>query len=356
MDLDRPEGFKRLDKENVLGSVLALPDQVEQAWYEALAGDVPQSCTLAKHVVVCGMGGSALGGRIVQDLYFSELRTPLEVITEYALPYYVGPGTLVIVSSYSGNTEETLSAAYEARQRNAQVFGITTGGELGEFLKKYNYPGYVFRPKHNPAGQPRLALGYSVAAIMALLAKCEFVSTSRDEVERAVEVARRVLDVLAPDEPADENLAKQVAQRLHGKVPILVASEHLVGAAHAFKNQLNETAKSFSALFDLPELNHHLMEGLKNPEEIKKRLVFVMINSALYSERVRARYPVTRTVVERNEVEVLGCEVATKTRLEQVLELMAFGSLVQYYLAMLYEQDPAVVPWVDYFKQELAKL
>ncbi len=356
MNLDNIEEFKKYDKGDVLGSVRLLADQIEQAWTESLATDVPQSCTLAKQVVVSGMGGSALGGRIIDSLFQSALRTPMEIFTEYSAPNYIGPGTLVIVSSYSGNTEETVSFAYEAYQKNAQIYVISTGGRLSEFKEKYNLPGYIFTPKNNPSGQPRLALGYSVAAILAVLARCEFLSLPKEVMSEAIKTTRSFLNDFAPDKTESENSAKKMARELKGKFPFLVASEHLVGASHAFKNQLNESSKSFAAAFDLPELNHHLMEGLRNPAEVKEHMKFLLFESDHYSSRVRARYPITKAVIEQNEIQVASYKTLAKTKLSEAFEVLAFGSFVQFYLAMLYELDPSPVPWVDYFKEELAKV
>jgi glucose/mannose-6-phosphate isomerase len=319
-----------------------------------LAGDVPQSCTLAKQVVICGMGGSALGARIVDALFPTTMRTPMEIFTEYYIPGYVGSGTLVIISSYSGNTEETIEAFYKASQKNAQVFGITTDGQLAELLRKYNYPGYIFEARNNPSGQPRLALGYSVGAIMAVLSRCEFISLTNEEMEGAIKTTRKALSDYGADKPESENLAKKMARELKGRFPIIVASEHLKGAAYALKNQLNETAKTFSVLFDIPELNHHLIEGLRNPAQMKEYMSFVVINSDLYSERVKLRYPITKDVLEKNGIAAIDYQPESDSKLEQVFEMVAFGSFVQYYLAMIYDVNPSEVAWVDYFKKELA--
>jgi glucose/mannose-6-phosphate isomerase len=356
MNLDSSiQEFKKYDTQDVLTSVRLFADQIEQAWNEAKENDLPQSCTLAKQIVICGMGGSALGGRIIDTIYPSSLRTPLEVFSEYHIPNYVGSGTLVILSSYSGNTEETLSAAYEAHQRHAQIFGITTGGNLANFLQKYNYPSYVFDPKNNPSGQPRLGLGYSLAAMLSVLSRCEFISLSNEEMQEAIRSTRRLLSDFAPDKEGSQNLTKSAAYALKNKFPILVASEHLFGAAYSFKNMLNESAKTFSVIFDLPEMNHHLLEGLRNPASIKEHMIFLFFESDLYDNQVKKRYAITSEVIKRNEIETISYKTISKTRLEQAFEILAFGLYTQFYLAMLYEIDPSPIPWVDYLKQELAK-
>ena len=135
----------------------------------------------------------------------------------------------------------------------------------------------------------------------------------------------------------------------------MVASEHLIGTAHTIKNQFNESAKTFCALFDIPELNHHLMEGLKNPAKLKELFTFVFINSNKYTERVQKRYPITSNVVEKNGVSFQMFSPRSENKLSQVFETLVFGSFIVFYLTKKYSIDPMAIPWVDYFKQELAK-
>jgi len=354
--LDDVALYKKIEETKVLLSIKLLADQVEQAWDEVMKMEMSEGCSLAKNVVVCGMGGSALGGRIVDSLKQQKARTPIEVFTENHLPKYVGRDTLVVVSSYSGNTEETLNAYDEAKAREALVFGIATGGKLAELLEKNGDSKYIIDPKNNPSGQPRLGLGYSIAAILAVLSKCEFIVNSDEEMREAIKTLRKLLSDFAPERDVNANVAKKLAWELRDKAIFMVASEHLVGVAHAVKNQLNETAKTFSGLFDLPELNHHLMEGLRNPAPIREHMKFLMFESELYDERIKMRYPITKEVLVKNEVNVIAYEVGARARLGQVFEVLALGSFLSLYLAVLYDVDPSVIPWVDYFKQKLASM
>lgn len=354
INLDSIDEVKALDKGNVLGSIIALPDQMAQAWNEIKGREVPESCKLSKNVVVSGMGGSALGGRIVDSLMADRSRTPIEIFTEYRLPNYVNRDTFVILCSYSGNTEETLSAGREALTRGASLFCITTGGKLGQFMEDNKLDGFLINPTHNPSGQPRMGLGYSIIGVLAALAKCEFINVLDTEIQFAIDTARRFVDDYGVYKPESENLAKSFARKLRHKAPVLIASEHLLGIAHAFKNQLNENSKTFAELHDIPELNHHLMEGLRNPAEMKKFLSFVFFDSDLYSKEIKKRYELTREVVEKQEVETHVYKLHSNKKLDQIFEILTFGSFVSFYLALLYEIDPTPIPWVDYFKEKLA--
>lgn len=353
VNLDSIEEIKKIDKGGILDSITAFPDQMMQVWEEIGKLGVPAACKLSKNVVISGMGGSALGGRIVDSLITDRARTPIEVFTEFRLPNYVNKDTFVILSSYSGNTEETLTAGHEALNRGASIFCITTGGKLKQFMEENKLDGYVITPVHNPSNQPRMGLGYSVITVLAALAKCEFINLIDTEVHEAIETAREYVEEFGANKPISANLAKRFAQKLQGKIPVLIASEHLIGVTHAFKNQLNENSKTFSLLFDIPELNHHLMEGLRNPAEAKKFLHFVFFESDLYSKEVKLRYPLTREVVEKQEIATDIYKLNSNKKLKQIFEELIFGSFVNLYLAVLYGIDPSPIPWVDYFKEQL---
>jgi glucose/mannose-6-phosphate isomerase len=354
IDLDKIEQVEKTDSGNIVNSILALPAQIEQVWKQVREVEKPDRCALAKNVVIAGMGGSALGGRMIDSLIQDRSRTPIEVFTQFHIPNYVNQDSLVIISSYSGNTEETLSDLNQAIKRKAQVFAITTGGRLSEFIKDKTVDGIIIDPINNPSGQPRMALGYSVASILAILSRCEFIQLSTDEIDKVVNSLKIKLEEFGITVNSQNNLAKLVSKKLYRKIPVLVASEHMVGSAHAFKNQINETAKCFSVLFDIPELNHHLMEGLKNPAEAKQYLKFLFIESELYSDGVKKRYPITQEVVGKNEVEFFSYKLTSEKKIEQIFELLALSSFVSFYLSCLYGEDPVKIPWVDYFKSKLS--
>jgi len=354
MDLNSAQEIKSYDKDGILTSIRELSSQVEQAWAEMSKISLPDNYRNVSQVVICGMGGSALGARMVDALYSTSVRGPIEFYTDYHVPQYANEKTLVILSSYSGTTEETINCFYETIERKALPFGITTGSTLGKLFEKEGLPFYEFDPIHNPSNQPRMSLGYSFTSILSLLNKTGFITISDEEIEKAVLTLKGLLADYDIDLPIEENLAKRTAANFYAKVPVLIASEHLIGACHAFKNQLNENAKTFSLLFDIPELNHHLMEGLKNPSQGREIFKFLFFESDLYSEGVNKRYPLTQEVIEKNGYPFSIYPLRSETKLEQVLEILAFGSFTSFYLAFLYKEDLAKIPWVDYFKEKMA--
>lgn len=332
---------------NVFETVELLPEQVKEAWVESRKVQLPDSYKNFKRVLVCGMGGSALGGRVVHFFAEDHAKASIDVSTNYDLPAYADNETLVIVSSYSGNTEETVSCLNQAVEKSLPVFVISAGGKLAEIAAEKSLPIYKIDPQFNPSGQPRLAVGYSVGAIFAVLAKAGVLDVSDGHIND-------IVNYLKANQQKLRTEADNMAKAIQGKVPVLVASEHLLGASHVFRNQLNESAKSFSTLLDLPELNHHSMEGLKNPKSSTESLLFVFFNSGLYHERVQLRYPITKEVVEKNNVSTLEYKLEAPSRLLQVFELMQLGSYIQAFLGELYGEDPIAIPWVDYFKAKLA--
>ena len=343
----------KIDKGNILGSILKLPSQIDQAWREVKTLEIPEEYRGAKNIVVSGMGGSALGGRIVDSLIADRVRAPLEVFTEFKLPYYVNKDTLAIFSSYSGETEETISAAKQAIEKGAKTVAICTGGKLEELFRQRKLPVYLINPIENPSKQPRMGVGYSISSTLAILNKLEFIAIDDTEIFSIIRVLGESISDFGVESPENKNLAKKLALKLKGKIPVLVASEHLLGSTHAFKNQLNENAKTFANLFDIPELNHHLLEGLRNPHKAKELLHFVLLESELYSAEIQKRYPITRDVIEQNGVETSIYKVRSEKKLDQIFEILVLGSFVSLYLAVLYDLDPSPIPWVDYFKSKL---
>ncbi len=349
--LDDLAQIAKLDKGNILSSIEHLPEQIEDAWVSIKNLEIPEDYTRVKNIVVAGMGGSALGGRIVYYLEFKNLRTPIEVTTNYHLPNYVNEDSLVILSSYSGNTEETISSATDALKRRAKIVGIATGGKLVELLK--GKPVYLIDPRNNPSGQPRMGLGYSISSILALLSKLNFISVSAEDIKKAEEATEKFVKEFGVRTHTDSNHAKKLALKLSRKLPVLISSEHLVGSTHAFKNQLNENSKTFSMHFEISELNHHLMEGLKYPAKSKEILHFLFIRSKNYYERILKRYPITEDVIKQNGFVFDSYETQSQKRNEEVFEILVLGSYISFYMAILHGIDPSPIPWVDYFKKKM---
>ncbi|MBI4100194.1 SIS domain-containing protein [Candidatus Microgenomates bacterium] len=343
MNLDDKKKIQELDKSQMLESIEALPQQCLQAWEETRQLPIPENYKDIENIVVSGMGGSALGSAVIKANFGQDL-PPLEIVNDYHLPQYVNEKTLVVLSSYSGGTEETLACAQEAKEKKAKILGITTGGDLGKFLSENNFPGYIFEPKFNFCGQPRIGLGYSTLGQMGLLMKAGILKINGEEV-------RGFIDQLNSSKERIKKQAGEKAESLKNRIPIIIAAEFLSGNAHVLANQFNENSKTMSFYFLLPELNHHLLEALKHPQE--KNIDFLFLNSNLYSEKIRKRLDLTKTVVQKNNINSSEFKTENSNKFLQALETLWFGSFLSFSLALSYEIDPAPIPWVDYFKEEL---
>lgn len=352
--LDNEAEMKKLDQSNVLGSIQAMADQIDDAWTQVQELDLTIDTSRVKNIVVSGMGGSGLGPDVIKRAFKQELAIPFEIYNDYHLPKYVGADSLVILASYSGTTEETLSAAQDAIAAQAQILVITTGGKLQELKEQHGWGGYIMNPRYNPSNQPRMAVGYAVFGVIALLTKAGILNVTHDEVISVVNTVKATMRDLNIDVQADLNPAKQMAFQMFGRIPVLVAAEHLEGGVHVFQNQLNENSKSYAEMRIIPELNHHLMEGLQFPLELEKSLFFLLFSSTMYHERTQRRFEVTQEVIEMAHIDATLVKIDSPSALEQVFEVIAFGAFVNFYLAMLEGIDPAPIPTVDHFKKTLA--
>lgn len=353
--LDDNAKIAALDPSNVFGSIGMFPDQCEASWKEASAVLFPDEYKQVKNIVVCGMGGSRFTPRTVKELYHDAISLPYEIIDGYDLPGYVNEYTLVILSSYSGTTEEVISCGMQAIEKKAKLAGVAHGGGVIDLLKKNNSPYYQFDAAKNPCGQPRIGGGYLLMAHIAFLNTLGFISVSNEEIVAAIAFSKTIGNSMNGSVVTEKNQAKQLALSLQEKHTFFVAAEFMRGFVNGYANQMNETAKCISDFRYIPELNHHLLEGLKHPETLHTNGIFVFLESQLYKEKIQKRFAVTKDVVQQQKVMVKSIMLTGSNKLSQILEGYVLAGYSTFYLAMLYDTDPVAIPWVDYFKKELAK-
>lgn len=344
IDLNNLEEIKRLDPKNVYDSTEMLADQCEQIWNDSKSLNFPAEYKNVQNIIVCGMGGSAYGGHVAPSLFKNELNVPLVINNDYDLPKFANKNSLIILTSYSGSTEESLSCAQQALKLGAKVTGLTSGGKLKEILN--GKPALVFDPKFNPSGQPRLGTGYIVLGTLSILNTLRFINLPDEEVKSSIELLKSHQDKI-------KKSAQDLARNLMNKIPVIFSGGFFEGNAHIIRNQFNETSKNFSAFSVLPELNHHLMEGLQNPKNHKLSVLF--IDSNLYPKIIQKRIKLTKEVVSKNDVPYFEYEAMGDSKLSQSLNVLSFGGYLTLYLALLYGLDPSLIPWVDFFKENLHK-
>lgn len=356
-NLDDIAAMKKLDPSGVLESTGMFADQCQQAWVEASTISFPENYKPIYNIVVCGMGGSRFTPKTIKELYRDRIKEPYEIVEDYTLPAYVDKDTLVILSSYSGTTEEVFACGQDALKRGAMISGVMKKGDskITSFLKEKGATAYFFDPKHNPCGQPRIGGGYLLMGHLGLLKALKLIDIDNKEVTDAIDYSRMTAKQYEPGVATAQNTAKQLAMKLKDTHPFIITSEFLRGFGNGFANQINETAKLISDPRFIPELNHHLMEGLKRPDNLHTNGLFVFMESSLYSPSIKKRFIITHDVVKKQNVKTHCVKLTGPTPLAQVLEAYTLSGYTTFYLAMLYDTDPVAIPWVDYFKEQLAK-
>lgn len=351
--LDRASAYTSTSRRLVIESLRQLPEQMRLGWRDARAVVFPRTYQNVRQVVIAGMGGSTLGSDVIRSVYSPSLRVPMTIVNGYRLPGSVNAQTLVLLSSYSGDTEEVLAAAKEATRRGAKVTGLTKGGQLAGFFERRRVPWYMIDGSANPAGQPRMGLGYSVMGQLGLLTSAGILRVTSAEASEAITTVKQRLKNSDPSVPTERNKAKRLAWTLLGRTPILIGAGPLVGSLHAFANQLNETAKVFATSFPLPELNHHLLEGLRFPRLIRQGTV-VAFHSDLYWPRIVERERITLEIVRKMKLGAERVVVNGPSRLAQAVDVLGLAGATSFFLSVLYRVDPLAIPTVVELKKRLA--
>ena len=351
INLDDSQVFQKLDPEGMLARMSELPWQCEQAWQTAMSFNLPADYSGVDKVVILGMGGSAIGGDLISSLAASEARIPVLVHRDYNLPAFVDNRTLVIASSYSGNTEETLSAFEQALGTGAKKLVSTTGGKLKAIAEDKGIPFSLITYK----AQPRAALGFSALPILGFLQKLGFLSDKSTDVAETVKVLRELIKKMDEKAPLSRNPAKQLAERLYGCLPVIYGTGILTEVAHRWKTQVNENSKAWAFYEVFPELNHNAVVGYQFPKELASKIKVIMLQSPSFNQRIQLRYQVTTELLKRAGVEYEFVEGEGKSHLSQMMSLILFGDYASYYLAILYHIDPSPVEVINYLKERLAK-
>ena len=339
--LDR-QAVAAVDAGGMLDDVLGQPHQLEDAlWRVESASITPVD--MPGGLVVCGMGGSAIGADLASGAIGDRARRPLFASRDYEPPSWVGEDTLVLCSSYSGDTEETLAAYAAAGDRGAPRVVMTTGGELAESARADGVPVIGV-----PSGmQPRAAVAYMTVGALEVAALAGVTESLRGEVEAAAALLRELAAEWGPDGEQD-GAAKALARALQGQVPVVYGAEVTAPVSVRWRSQLNENAET--AAFDgvLPEMDHNEICGWGQPT-----FTAIFLDDDEQHERVKRRIELTAEVVAAAGSPVERVRSRGETRVERVLSLVFLGDLVSLYLAVLNGVDPSPVARIEDFKQRL---
>jgi glucose/mannose-6-phosphate isomerase len=351
INLDELAHYSRLDPAGMLTHIHNFPRLCEQAWRMVPNFNLPENYSRVNKVVVLGMGGSAIGGDLVRSLVEGESQSQIVVCRDYDLPKWVDAKTLVIASSYSGMTEETLSAFEQALDTPSKKLAITAGGKLRILCENRGVPVFTFDYKT----QPRAALPFSFFLILGALHKLRLVQDKSGDVAETLTKLNVMATKINEEVPSTQNPAKALARKLYGRLALIYGAGITAEVAHRWKTQINENAKSMAFYEVFSELNHNSVVGYSLPEELTRQTMVVMLDSELLHERIRLRYEITQKLLQQAGIYYHLLKGEGTGAMSQMLSLVLFGDYVSFYLAMLNQVDPTPVKPIDFLKDNLAK-
>jgi len=359
--LDKPEELEKIDKSNMLNLCVKTPEHCQDAIQRAKKIKIPNEVKVSKkitikyrkpqNIIITGMGGSAIGGEILQDWLRDKLPIPIQICRNYTLPAYANRNTLVFAISHSGETEETLSAFIDAIRRKCMTITISSGGHLLSFSKKLRIP-HVTIPNGRP---PRAAIPYIFFPLPILLEKMYISPDIEKDVEEAIRVLEKVSEENSPHVPAKKNMSKTLALELRETIPVVYGFGQSGVVAHRMKTQFNENSKLFSTYNVFPELNHNEAVGWEVSEDLAKKFSVILIRDHDEPPEVKNRIEMTKMLALHKAQKVLEIYARGKGRLAKMFSVLLVGDLASIFLAILRGIDPAPVKTVDLIKREMSK-
>jgi len=347
--LDDPDLLK-LDASGMFEHIREVGTELIWAWAATEHLAPPKGLGAITSMVIAGMGGSATAGDYFAALCARSARVPVHVVRGYGLPAYVGETTLVVVSSYSGNTEEAVACYDDARVRGASLFVVTTGGTLAARAAADGVPVHAIRY----VSSPRAAIAHSLAPLLRIGAILGLTDVDSAAVTKAGERHRDFVERgLLPAVPESRNGAKQLARALCGRTALVLGAEHLGPAGSRFKNQLAENGKALGAAETLPEANHNLIVGLGTGHVAARSMTLVSLESRIYDARTRRRCDATAGQFAASGIPVSRIELGGETVLDELLQATAWGDYTSCYLGLLNGQDPTPIPQIEALKAAL---
>jgi len=348
--LDRREsyGIDSLGLFDVIGDSVRIFDRARAG---AEAVDLIWPAAAFRNVAVAGMGGSGIAGDLAVGVWRERLRQPVTVLRDYYLPGWVGEDTLVILSSYSGETEETLTVASQATERNALCVAITSGGKLGTFYRDMGVP-VIELP---PGLQPRAAILELLIPLVVVLGRMGVIAPPDAELDDARQVLVDSVDALGPDVPTDQNLAKQVALGLVDAVPVIWGAEATAAVAQRWKCQINENAEMPAYWAVLPEADHNEICAYGDPSAVGRMTQMVLLRDPHHHRQVQRRIELSRELIAPALGGVLELAADGNTPFGRMLDLVMLGDYVSLYMAIARGVDPGPVDMIARLKLRLAE-
>jgi glucose/mannose-6-phosphate isomerase len=342
----------QIDPQDMFGAIYNFADQIIESFGIGKDIQLKNDYSKCENIVVAGMGGSAIGGDVVKTLVNQELKMPFFVNRNYSLPNWVNEKSLVICSSYSGNTEESLSAYEDAIKKGAMICGISTGGQLSEKILSKGFDLITI-----PGGlQPRAALAYSFVPMMYLLNKMGLIANSLvADLSSSINSLKKKRDTYSNGDTT--NPVFKMAKEIYGMIPIIYGITDTTGVvALRWKGQLCENAKMLAYHNEIPELNHNEIVGWGNNPDLLSEFSVIWLRDKNDSKRLQARQDITRELL--NDIDIMQHEVSAEgaNDVERILDLINYGDWLSYWCAILHNTDPSPVEKIDKLKKALENI
>ena len=339
----------KIDKDNMYKSILDFSDNILDAVKLGDSIKFLNDYSSINKIIVAGMGGSAIGGDVTYALVNDEIIIPYLVVRGYNIPTWVDSSTLVICSSYSGNTEETISILGKAQSKGAKVCAITTGGKIGKICEKYNYDKVII-----PSGmQPRAALAFSFIPILYILCRLNIISTSITSslISSSKENSKKY------SMKNDDNPAWVLAKKIYNKIPIIYAdSDRLQTVAVRLKGQICENSKILAYHSVFPEMNHNEIVGWEKNSELFSNYFIIWLFDSAMNERNKVRQKIVMDMLNEIGVDQFKLEVSGDGFIDRFLLLIHYGDWLSYWCAILHKMDPSPVQNIEKLKNILSEI
>jgi len=344
--------IKELDKGKMFNLVYNLPEQMEEALSILENFKLSRFENKLSYVIITGVGGSAIAGDLTRVLLSKICNIPILINRDYVLPAFIGDDTLVIASSYSGDTEETLSAYQIAKEKNAKIIAITSGGTLGKLALKDIKDAIII-----PGGlSPRAAIGYSLISLLYIFSSLGLVGDMKNDIKNAINLLKQLREQLTPEVPIQNNQAKNIAQKLIGNLPVIYGSTGTTEViAQRWKSQICENAKTIAYNNTFPELNHNEIVGSEYPIEIINKMSVILLRDKEDYKRNKLRMNITSDILEGKVDQIIEVSSVGESALERMLSLVMIGDYLSLYLSIAYGKDPTPIERISTLKDKLSK-
>ncbi len=351
MHLDQSSQFHRLDTENMLAEIDGLPQQFQHAYTASFNYDL-HDLQKPELILVAGMGGSAIGADLLSTYCTPLCPVPVISLREYSLPEWAKQHkTLVVASSHSGNTEETLSVFNQALAANLPILALATGGELSKQAQAAKKALWMF--EHH--GQPRAAVGFSFGILLALLERLDLIPSQKELMAQTIAEIEEKQQLYKADVPIVQNPVKRLAGQALGRLVSVFGSDHLAPVARRWKTQINELAKAWAQFEFLPEGDHNTLAGIENDPAIIEKIMPIFLKGSLAHPRNLLRADLTKQEMMVAGLAVDEVNFKGNSRLAEMWDAILFGDYFSYYLALSYEVDPTPIAALSNLKQQLKK-